>query len=221
MEASLLLRTAALATVFILIGVIAFGIGAVSERYVIPALLPAYAALTGSLLVAKPSALRPYLFASLAFAFLFSGVRLAGFLVPGPPFCEDCRVFTPYEALTARLAEMVPPDAILLAREENTGGNLVAAFPKARVTGLNLLTQFNPATPADAPRPCYYVWSEDTVGGVPLFPVFRFAYDDPRTEIVAAPWPDRGALGGRTTTWGVTPLTGALYDRFCAADAPG
>ena len=221
-ELALLLRTALIATTLIFLGVLVFGIGAVSERYVIPALLPAYAGLTGSLLAARPAALRPYLLASLAAAVLISGMRLAGFLVPGPPFCEDCRAFVPYEALTEILRETVPADAILLAREENTAGNLVAAFPRARVTSLNLLTQFNPATPADAARPCYYVWSEDMTGGVPLFPVFRFAHDDPRTVMVDAPW--RHPLrepGFRRTVWGVTPLEGPLYARFCAADAPG
>ena len=220
-ETSLLLRTATITTALVLLGVLAFGIGAVSERYVIPVLLPAYAALSASLLAARPAALRPYLLASLAFAAAFSGVRLAGFLYPGPPFCGACRAFVPYGALTARLAEAVPPDAILLAREENTAGNLVAAFPQARVTSLNLLTRFNPATPADADRPCYYVWSEDMTGGVPLHPVFAFARTDPRTAVVDAAWPARGGLSVRRTVWGVTPLEGPLYARFCAHDAPG
>ena len=219
--ATLLIRTALLAIALILLGILAFGIGAVSERYVIPALIPAYITLTASLLAARPASLRPYLLASLVVAVLFTAVRFAGFVRPGPPFCDDCRAFVPYEALTAALRDTVPPDAILLAREENTAGNLAAAFPDARVTSLNLLSQFNPATADDADRPCYYVWSEDTVDGVPLHPVFSFAYDDPRTVYVDAVWPGRLGVRGRRTVWGVTPLEGPLYARFCAADAPG
>ena len=219
--AMLLLRTSFAGTAVIVLGIFTFGIGAVSERYVIPILLPAYAGLAASLLAARPGTLRPYLLASLALALLFSSVRLAGFVRPGPPFCDDCRAFVPYEALTRTLEDTVPPDAVLLAREENTAGNLVHAFPRARVTSLNLLTRFNPATPADADRPCHYVWSEDTVGGVPLHPVFAFAYDDPRTVFVDAAWPGRLGEAGRRTVWGITPLEGPLYARFCAADAPG
>ena len=219
---ALFTRTSIAALALIVLGVLALGVGAVSERYVLPALLPAYAGLTGSLLAGRPAALRPYLLACLAAFVLFSGVRLATFLRPGPPLCEDCHAFVPYEALAARLREVAPPDAILLAWEEDTAGNLVAAFPEARVTSLNLLTQFNPATPADADRPCYLVWSRELVGGAELHPVFAFAPEDPRTAYAEAGWD--AALrprGFRRTRWGITPLEGPLYARFCAAGAPG
>nr|WP_246408803.1 glycosyltransferase family 39 protein [Parvularcula dongshanensis] len=216
-ESRILVRTSLIAIGLIGLGV-AFGVGSVSERYVIPALLPAYLAWTVRLLKA-PRRLSPYLTASAGFTVLVLAIRLAEFAFPGPPFCEDCRRFTPYEALEAKLAEATPSGSVYLSREENTAGNLVAAFPDAKVRSLNLLPFINPTD--ELSRPCYYVWSEDTVGGVPLEDVFAFAYDDPHTIYVDAPWrhplkPD----GWRRTRWGVTPLTGRLYTQFCTPGRP-
>ena len=215
----LLLTISGLGLALMLLGIVAVGASEVSERYVLPVMLPAYLALSAALL--RAGAGRALLLASAAVAVLVIAVRTASALVPAPPFCDDCWDFVPYGALTETLAETVPPGSVLLAREENTAGNLVQAFPDAKVLSLNLIPFMNPTD--GTRRPCYYVWSEDMTHGVPLHPVFRFAYDDPQTVLVNALW--RHPLrtdGFRRTVWGVTPLdTPRLYERFCVPDAPG
>ncbi len=220
-EERLLLLTSGIALLFLL-GAVAFGVGSISERYVIPALLPAYAGATTVLLRAGGQrSRRLYLRWALGFAILFTALRFTGLAVAGPPFCDECRRFVPYGDLMEALAEVTPEDSIYLVREENTAGNVVVAFPEAQVRSLNLMPFMNPTDGSG--RPCFYVWSEDMAGGVPLFPVFAFAYDDPDTVMVDAPWrhPFR-KTGWRRTVWGITPLDDpALYRRFCTPEGRG
>ena len=220
-EERLLLLTSGIALCFLLLAV-GFGVGSISERYVIPALLPAYAGATTALLRAGGErGRRLYLRWALGFAVLFTVLRFLGLAVAGPPFCDECRRFVPYGDLMERLAEVTPEDSIYLVREENTAGNVVAAFPGAQVRSLNLMPFMNPTDGSG--RPCFYVWSEDMAGGVPLFEVFAFAYDDPETVMVDAPWrhPFR-KTGWRRTVWGITPLDDpALYRRFCTPEGRG
>ena len=214
-----LMATTGVALAILLAGIVLIGVSEVSVRYLIPALLPAFVALASATIRGGGGPL--LLRASGIVAALILMLRTIAALVPAPPFCDDCWDFVPYGTLTDRLAEVTPPGSVYLAREENTAGNLVQAFPDARVLSLNLIPAMNPTD--GTRRPCYYVWSEDMTHGVPLFAVFRFAYDDPETVMVDAPWrhPLREA-GFRRTVWGVTPLDEPrLYERFCVPGAPG
>ena len=199
-------------------GIVIVGVSEVSERYVLPALLATYLALASAVVRAGGGAL--LLRASAIVGTLILTVRAVSALVPAPPFCDDCWDFVPYGDVMEAVAASVPEGAVLLAREENTAGNLVQAFPGARVRSLNLLPFMNPTDAVR--RPCFYVWSESMTHGVPLHKVFRFAYDDPHTVRVEAPWlhPLRED-GFRRTDWGITPLHGTpLYETFCVPGSP-
>lgn len=223
-EERLMVRTSAGALALLAVAVFGLGIANVSERYLIPVLLPAYLGWTSALLRAvSVRRFKVWIWACAGFALIVILVRAAGFLFPGPPFCEKCRHFVPYSALEAPIAAMVPEGTILFVREENTAGNLVPFFPQSPVRGLTSVHLINPIKEGPIRdgqrRPCLLVWSEDTVGGVPLESVFAYAYDDPRTVMVTAPWqhmfkPD----GWRTTSWGLTPITDdRLYAEFCTS----
>ena len=146
-------------------------------------------------------------------------LRIVTYLFPGPPLCSDCREFVPYEGLEAPLSQMAPEGSILLVREENTGGNLVSMFPNSPVRVLTSFRLMNPVR--DEGRACYYVWSEDMVGGAPLEKVFTFAYEDSETVMVEVPWTHPLRKDGfRHTVWGITPITRPdLYAYFCTAPA--
>ncbi len=214
LEERLLLRTSLLAFAAMAAGVLLLGIGSISERYVIPGLLPAYVALSAGLLRSRPTALRPLLIASGAVAALFTAVRLATLAVMGPPFCGECQEGVPYGALTELVAKATPPSSVLVAWDEQTAGNLVAVFPEAEVRGLTLLPMINP-TSGDG-RPCFLVWSTAQAEGARLGPVFGYAYDHPQTVQLFAPWRHPFQKDGwRQTDWAVTPIEGPLYERFC------
>lgn len=214
-EERLLIRTSMMVLAVLTAAIIFFGIGSVSERYLIPVLLPAYIGVTSSVLNAQ-SNFRTWMIACAIFAFIITGLRTVTYLSPGPPFCEECREFVPYAELSGVVSDMVPTGAVLLVREENTGGNMVASFPESPVRVLTSLRMTNPVR--DEGRPCYYIWSEDMVGGVPLHKDFEYAHTDPRTVMVEAPWrhPFR-ETGFRQTVWGITPIDDPrLYAQYCA-----
>ena len=123
-----------------------------------------------------------------------------------------------YDALEEPIRSAVPEGSILFVREENTGGNMVAMFPASPV---RVLTSFKLMAPVkDEGQKCFYVWSEDTVDGVPLSPVFDYAYDHPDTVLVDAPWhhPLR-KTGYRRTVWGITPIDDpVLYHHYCIGE---
>ena len=219
-EARLFAVTTSVGVAALALSIVAFGIGEVSERYVLPIMLPFYAGGMIWLMVNKPAAYGRLLAAAAVTAAVMLVVRAISLAQPGPPYCDDCWAFVPYDRLHEALAETTPPGSIYLAREENTAGNLVAAFPEAQVLSLNLMQAMNPTDGTG--RPCYYVWSESMTGGVPLFPVFAFAYHDMWTVKVDAPWQHPFRENGfRRTDWGITPLTGELYERFCVPGARG
>lgn len=210
----LLVRTGIIGLGLLLLAVLFTGLGDISERYLIPVLLPAYVGIVTAMLRA-PGAGRIIGIAALLTAIIVSGLRAVMAAVPGPPFCDDCREFVPYRALAPVISRLAPPGSVLVVREENTGGNLVDMFPGHDVRVFTSLHLTNPVQREG--RPCFLVWSEDTVGGVPLEDTFSYAHTDPHTVFVDAPWrhplrPD----GYRRTRWGVTPIVRPdLYAQFC------
>ncbi|WOI52856.1 glycosyltransferase family 39 protein [Parvularcula sp. LCG005] len=212
----LLLRTAWISLGLLAVAVIAAGMGNVSERYLIPVLLPAYVAIASALLRRADEAFRPWFVACGGTALLVLVLRFAGAIFPGPPFCDRCLEFVPYDPLAIAIEAAVPDDAVLIVREENTGGNLVSRFPQMPVRVFTSLTLTNPIKNDE--HPCFFIWSEDMVWGVPLEPAVAFAYDDPATIMVQADW--SRSIGGKekSTLWGITPLTGAAYTAFCTAE---
>ncbi|MEM9232797.1 MAG: glycosyltransferase family 39 protein, partial [Pseudomonadota bacterium] len=213
-EERLLVRSSVISLLIMVAAVVIFGMGNVSERYLIPVLLPAYVAVT-SVVLRMQASLRPWLLICLAIAMVVTLVRILTYSFPGEPFCKDCREYIPYHALKGPIQQNVPEGSVLLVREENTGGNLVEMFPESPVRVLTSYNLINPVS--DDNLPCFYVWSEDMVGGVRVPPPLDYVYDDPRTIMVEAPWSHflRGT-GFRTTTWGITPIDRpGLYSYYC------
>lgn len=209
-EERFLVRTSVLTLLGLAVAVAVVGIGNVSERYLIPVMTPAYVGLTSALIRSLPR-LRGWLGACAGMAVLVVGLKVAQALVPGPPLCDDCREFVPYEALREPITRRVPKGAILIVRDENTGGNLVTMFPDSPVRVTTSFRLINPIH--EEGLPCWFVWSEDMADGNKLDPPFWFAYDDPQTEIIDAEW--RHPLrepGFRRTVWGLTPIDGQAVE---------
>ncbi len=218
-EELILLRTSVIGLLALLAAIFLAGIGNVSERYLIPVLLPGYIAMMTALLRVRPNTAPQWLAASGAFAVLVMAIRIATYVHPGPPLCDKCGEFIPYEALAARVGEVVPEGATLIVREENTGGNMVRLFPHSKVRVFTSMLFDNPLTQHEDGRPCYLIWSEDMVYGVPLEESVEYAYTDPRTVMVTLPWRHFGER--RQTTWGITPITDEeKYAHFCTSARP-
>ncbi|WP_370338140.1 ArnT family glycosyltransferase [Parvularcula marina] len=219
-EERLLIRSTVLSLLIMVAAVVLFGMGNVSERYLIPVLLPAYVGVTSVVLRAQKS-LRPWVTLCVAIAVLVTVIRVVTYLFPGPPFCKDCREYIPYAALEEPIRAVAPEGSVLIVREENTGGNLVEMFPASPV---RVLTSFNLINPiGEEGLSCFYIWSEDMVGGVAVPPPLDYVYNDPRTVYVEAPW--RHMLkpeGFRKTVWGITPVDKpSLYELFCSPTERG
>lgn len=202
-----------------------FGIADVSERYLIPVLLPLYIGVTLTIVPKLDAgAFRAFRYAILLTAVTVTGVRALMVASPGPPFCSDCRQFIPYDALVPAVLDNVPTGSILVAREENTGGNLVNLFPDKPVRVFTSL-HFAPHPVEDtSARPCFLVWSTDMVdAGTTLEPPIAHVPDDPSTVLVRGTWARqlRGEDAPRLTRWGITPLTSDRLRRAYCNNAEG
>ncbi|MEM6650159.1 MAG: hypothetical protein AAF603_07915, partial [Pseudomonadota bacterium] len=216
-EEAILLWVSGICLCMMVLVVLFTGASSVSERYFIPLLAPAYIALTSAFLGrAVQKRLPAWLWSCGGVAVLVMGLRLTATLFPGPPFCNECRQFTPYQALKAPIERIAPMGSILIVREENTGGNMVALFPRSPVRVFTSLHLTNPIK--DEGRPCFFIWSEDTVGGVKLERQFTYAYNHPDTVMVTVEWSRPiGEQGQKETEWGITPITDeSLYTQFCS-----
>ncbi len=214
-EERLLIQTSLWTLGGLAVAVIAFGIGNVSERYLIPVLLPCAIGLTSHLLRRPKAPFGPWISITAAMAVLVLVLRAAAYLMPGPPFCDECRQFVPYAVLAEDVRDHIPEGAILLVREENTGGNMVTQFPTSPVRVMTSLPLMNPIE--DEGRPCFYLWSEGMVGGHRLQGDMAAMYDHQETVVINVPWqhPLKPA-GWRQTKWALTPLNDeTLYKNYC------
>lgn len=211
-----LLRISGFAWGALLVAIVLFGVDDISERYLIPVLMPAYMGIMLATLRRSARAPSVVLWASSAMAVLVVLVRGIGFVIAGPPMCTSCREFIPYTALKEPIEEMIPKGAVLIVREENTGGNLVEMFPSSPVRVFTSLHLTNPIK--EDGLPCYLVWSKDMIDpDIPLEPPIQYMETDPSTVMVTGVWTHPfKPKGWRTTVWGITPIEKkGLYNEFC------
>ena len=219
-RSSALLRVFARASLLCLaltaLGVAAFGVEEVSERYVVPYLIPLYLWLMAFVFGSDKFARRQRLLlqVSLGWAGLVLVVRFATLAIAGPPLCDDCRNWLPYDGVNKYLEKNYPDNVTLIAYEENTAGNLRRGMPRADVRSLNLLFH----NPISAPNGiCVFVWSEEIVGA-PLLPYFRTVADNNKTVMITNQWkhPFKD-FSRRVSEWGVTetPQGTDFYQQFC------
>ena len=205
-------RTLLLAAALVITGVLLFGISNVTERYVIPLLLPSYLWVMWYLLDhGSNERNRLWAFCLAAGCGLIILIRFITVFSAGEPVCDDCQRWRPYAAIAERIEEEgLDPAAVYIGYEENTAGNLRRLLPQAYVRSFNLLF-YNPIREA-TDRPCYFIWSEELLGQ-PVESKLRHITDDERTLIVRGEWkhPLR-KTGWRVTTWGISPID--PEDRF-------
>lgn len=212
-----------IAAALIFAGVIFTGFSGVSERYVIPFLLPSFFALMAAVFAGLDDRrTRVWLGATAGLVGVIAIVRFMNIFFASEPFCDDCQRWRPFAGLGEQIAAAeFDPQGIYIAYEENTAGNLRRLLPEADVRSINLL--FYQPVKEDALRPCYFVWSEELLGQ-PVEQKFKPTTELDGTLHAKVSWqhPLKEA-GWRKTEWGVTPIPSAheFYSRFCVADAAG
>jgi len=201
----------------ILAAVLFLGVSNVTERYVVPFFLPGFFWLMARVRVAVAEKGDGVWVKTLVGAVAVMAVlRVVNVGWAGPPVCDDCWRWIPYDALeTAIEEEGFDKAGIYVAYEENTAGNLRRLLPDADVRSMNLLFYNTIDTRAD--RACYFVWSEELLGQ-PVQEQFRAVSQAPGTRIVDAPWrhPIR-SNGWRSTQWGISPVPegDSFYNNIC------
>ena len=213
-----LCRRSIIVSVVVIFGAVLFlGVSNVTERYVVPFFLPGFFWLMARVRVAVAEKGDGVWVKTLIGAVAVMAVlRVVNVGWAGPPVCDECWRWIPYDALEAVIEEEgFDEDGIYIAYEENTAGNLRRLLPQADVRSMNLLFFNMIDTRAD--RACYFVWSEELLGQ-PVQAPFKAISEAPGTRIVDAPWrhPIR-QNGWRSTQWGISPVPEAdpFYDNFC------
>lgn len=210
-------RSALIVLVAMIIGVATVGASTVSERYMIPLLLPSYFWIFGRMKSAAdtPSKAVRWSLAMVALFAVLVGLRFTELAVADEPFCDRCPRWQPYEQMTSRLKEIVgDQDAVLVAYENDTAGNLRAAFPNLSVRSL-LLPYYKPPLNSETPA-CHLIWSED-VAGAPIVELFKAQTSAQGTEIVTADWAHPFKSDWHQTSWGISPISqnSSFYREFC------
>lgn len=213
-------RTALIVMASMAIGVIVFGISAISERYMIPLLLPSFFWLCGRMKAA--SGLKDktglWIFAVASVFVVILGLRFTELAVADDPFCDRCRRWEPFEKINAAVAETIGnQDAILIAYESDTAGNLRAAFPDLTVRSL-LLPYYRPPLKTENP-PCYFIWSEE-VAGAPVIGAFKPLTEAQGTKIYTFDWEHPFKSSWHQTSWGVSPVRQdtPFYRDYCTSE---
>lgn len=202
----LLLKDAALiGGLLVLISVFVAGLASMQERYVIALMIPAIFWMIAKLRSAHISArqMTVYLASVAAVAVATLSVKTAQILVPGPPFCRECRQWVPYEAIKFALDQQGFVDGTLVGLTDHTAGNLRRLYPHARVLSSYLLF-YTPAGGA-MDDDCYFIWSTDLGPEIPEHLARRLANE--ATYEVIGEWQHFLKRDGwRQTVWTVAKL---------------
>ena len=203
----------------LLLAVFVFGASNITERYVVPLFLPGFLAVMEVLRRTNLDRDRSqrWLVSVAAVALVLMLVRFIGVFSAGPPVCDKCQRWIPYDDIRTELrAAGLDETAIYVSNEENTAGNLRRLMPGAMVRSVNLLF-YNPV-PEGLAKPCYFVWSEELLGQ-PVNKRFEDIATSSDKITVYGKWkhPFREA-GWRITEWGVSPIPQdhRYYDTLCA-----
>jgi Dolichyl-phosphate-mannose-protein mannosyltransferase len=212
-------RSLPISLTLIISGVVIFGIANVSERYVIPFLIPGFLWMMARVKRAISDGPREKAWMSsiIGFAAIVVVLRVVNVGAAGPPFCERCDRWIPYAALQTAIADNgLDLDGIYVGYEENTAGNLRRFLPDASIRAGNMLF-YNPVHENNEMRACYFVWSEELLGQ-PVEDHYRYIAESPQTINVDAIWhhPMRES-GWRHTHWGISPvpLDSPFYAEWC------
>ena len=204
-------RRATLIGAAALIGVVfALGMERMQERYAIPFLFPLVfwlMAAARSAMADRIGALNRFLALSAAGLVAVAGLRAAAAIWPGPPFCEECRQFVPYEPLAAAIEARGLAAGTLVGFEDHTAGNLRRLLPRARVISGHMPYYTPPATPErrTVEADCLFIWSLD-LGPRPIDRVVDAV--DPSTSFTAsATWRTASRNeAARIATWTIAPI---------------
>ena len=200
----------------IFVGVVLLGVSDVSERYAIPFLFPSWFWLMAILHERKKEAGALILGrAALVMAVFVIGMKLMIGFVAGPPFCDKCMAYVPYEVVADEIAPRLDGPVTLFVNEENSAGNLRRLFPKAEIVWLNLSPVYHPVS---ASRRCLMIWSEDMSGG-PTPPFILSETNSSNSVEIVGHWNHPYKEKWHKTRWRITevPEDGNVYKIFCAA----
>lgn len=202
--------------------VIVLGVAFFPERYAIAFLLPGFFTLMVLFYQSMPTGKR-LAFGLYALCFNFIAIpttRMVEALYPGPPFCEGCRQWVPFDGLVKELGGLIDTtkNVTLVGFDDQTAGNLRAKFPTLRVLSTHLPTYVPALLPSekDTSTQCVFIWSED----LDLSPPGDFlkSLDAGSIVVVTVPWHHPSKKPGwRNTQWnivGVAPENYA-YNTIC------
>ena len=213
-------RSAMIALIVMAIGVVVFGISTVSERYMVPFLLPSFFWLMARIKAAdaiKPR-LHRWMYAVGGVALIIFGARFAEVAIADAPFCDQCARWVPYEGLAAGLSQFdIDADTVFVSYEIDTAGNLRAMYPDNNVRSL-LLSFYRPPISTETPD-CLFIWSEDLVGA-PIVPHLQEYARTEDTVLIDVPWSHPYKTEWQSTRWGITPIqTGSrFYTQYCVSE---
>ncbi len=206
--------------------VIVLGLSSLQERYGIGFLLPGYLVLIVMLQKASPpkAPLQRCIFVMSVFIILWPTARFIQNIVPGPPFCKNCRQWIPYDGLQKPLAVMGVTKAdsdkviTLVGFEDHTAGNLRRLYPKARIVSTHL-PFYKPRPILNEPQDqrCIFIWSPD-LGPTPPAEFLESLAGQTQSQ-VSVPWrhPFK-KTGWRETKWQITEVSpdNYAYNVICA-----
>lgn len=212
-------RSLPMGLTLIIAGVLVFGIAVVSERYVIPFLIPGFIWMMARVMraIADSPGEKVWIGSTIGFAAIVVVFRIVNVGAAGAPFCDRCDRWIPYAELrTAIIENGLDLNGIYVGYEENTAGNLRRLLPGATIRAGNLLF-YNPVDENNDERACYFVWSEEILGQR-VEEHYRYIAEDPLTIHVDAAWhhPLRRP-GWRRTRWGISPVPveSPFYAEWC------
>lgn len=213
-------KSAVVALAIMAVGVLFFGISTVSERYMVPFLMPSFFWLMARVKAVSDARqqTKRWAIALGATALILIGLRFTEVAVAGKPFCETCQRWVPYEGLREPIIAMGADETtILIGYENDTAGNLRALFPKNNVRSL-LLPFYKPPV-ADKTGQCLFVWSKE-LAGTPIPPQFARFTRTQGTQMVSVPWTHPFKTDWRETEWGISPIPpdSAFYKTYCVSE---
>ena len=185
--------------------VIIFGIDNMQERYAIAFMFPGvFWLMLAARRVASERTIARYAAIFAVIVAAMAGLRVVETVVAGPPFCDQCRQWVPYQNLSKKMAQLDIDGATLVGFEDHTAGNLRRLFPSTRVLSAHM-PFYTPPGWAEGEK-CYFIWSDQL--GPPAPEHVTGAVDPGHVWTVDAPW--RGPFriaGWRVTHWTIAEFS--------------
>ncbi|MEZ5896914.1 MAG: glycosyltransferase family 39 protein [Parvularculaceae bacterium] len=203
--AALVQRATLLGAGALIAAVVIFGIDNMQERYAIAFMYPGlFWLMLAARRAASERAITRYAAIVVAVVAAMASLRVIEAVVAGPPFCDQCRQWVPYENLGRTVSQLDIDGATLVGFEDHTAGNLRRLFPSTRVLSAHM-PFYTPQGWADGDK-CYFIWSDQL--GPPAPEHVTGAVDPDHVWTVDAPW--RGPFrkdGWRVTRWTIAEFS--------------